>query len=126
MRRLDFVGSVRHLAGSQASVHSRNLETDVALATWSNARLLLAASCAVLIVPPWVQAQPNCEWYGRTAVRQQQINEERQSGFSGAAWHKHLSAHMRWCGTVAPEVWTHQAQSRNSQLEACEKRQPGD
>ncbi len=70
-------------------------------------------------------AQANCEWYGQTAVRQQQINEEKKCGLQGEAWHKDLNAHIRWCATVAPDAWKLQAQERNRQLEACDKKQGG-
>ena len=67
-------------------------------------------------------AQANCEWYAKTAVRQQQINEDKKCGFKGDAWHKDLGAHLKWCAGVAPDFWKSEAQSRNTQLEACGKR----
>ncbi len=97
------------------------------MALWmhTNARLLLAASLAPLLAPSLANAQTNCDWYARTAVRQQQINEEKKCGFTGEAWHKDLSAHMKWCASVAPDAWKLQAQGRSSQLEACGKKQGG-
>lgn len=67
-------------------------------------------------------AQGDCDWYAKTAVRQQQINEARKCGFTGQAWHKDLAAHVTWCAGVAPDIWKSEAQKRNQQLEACEKR----
>jgi hypothetical protein len=67
-------------------------------------------------------AQGNCEWYAKTAVRQQQINEDKKCGLKGDAWHRDLAAHLKWCTGVAPELWKSEAQKRNQQLEACGKR----
>lgn len=75
-----------------------------------------------LLVAPSASAQSTCEWYARTAVRQQQINEEKKCGLAGEGWHKDLAAHTKWCGSVAPELWKAEAQKRNQLLEACEKR----
>ena len=92
---------------------------------WLLARLPLLGVAMLAFLPTAANAQANCDWYGRTAVRQQQINEEKKCGFQGDAWHKDLGAHVKWCASVAPDVWKLQAQGRNSQLEACEKKQGG-
>ena len=67
-------------------------------------------------------AQANCEWYARTALRQQQQNEERKCGLKGEAWHADLKAHMAWCTSVGPDVWKAQAQARDQQLAQCAKK----
>lgn len=81
--------------------------------------LLGAAMLATLWLTPNATAQANCEWYAKTALKQQQENEQRKCGFTGPAWHLDLSAHMDWCRGVAPDVWKKQAQLRNQELEAC-------
>lgn len=68
------------------------------------------------------QAQGNCDWYAKTAVRQQQLNEDKRCGFTGEAWHKDLAAHAKWCAGVAPDFWKSEAQKRNQQLESCQKK----
>ena len=83
---------------------------------------IVVAALALTSTAGGVAAQGNCEWYGKTAVRQQQINEDKKCGFKGDAWHKDLAAHMKWCAGVAPDFWKSEAQKRNQQLEACEKK----
>ncbi|MBS0240899.1 MAG: hypothetical protein JSS20_01895 [Proteobacteria bacterium] len=64
-------------------------------------------------------AQSSCDWYAKLALRQAQINDEKKCGLAGAAWHKDLAAHLKWCQGVAPDVWKAEAQKRNQQLDAC-------
>lgn len=67
-------------------------------------------------------AQANCEWYARTALRQQQQNEEKKCGLKGEAWHADLKAHLAWCASVGPDQWKSQAQARDQQLAQCAKK----
>jgi len=64
-------------------------------------------------------AQANCQWYGTTALKQQQENERLKCGFTGPAWSSDLKAHMTWCASVAPDAWKAQAQKRDQELAAC-------
>lgn len=81
-----------------------------------------ALAGALVVVPHMAAAQANCEWYARTALRQQQLNEERKCGFKGEAWHADLKAHLAWCASVGPDVWKTQAQTRDQQLSQCAKK----
>lgn len=64
-------------------------------------------------------AQSNCQWYGATALKQQQENERLKCGFKGAEWHSDLKAHTVWCNSVPPDVWKRSAQERDKALSAC-------
>lgn len=64
-------------------------------------------------------AQTTCEWYGRTALKQQQENVQLKCGFTGPEWSSDLRAHVAWCASVPPDVWKKSAQSRDQQLAAC-------
>jgi len=80
-----------------------------------------AAILGTVSIAP-ASAQANCDWYAKTALKQQQENEQRKCGFKGPEWSLDLAAHMSWCRSVAPDVWKKQAQLRNQQLEACVKK----
>ena len=83
---------------------------------------LLSAAAALVVqalAATTASAQSNCEWYAKTAVRQQQINETKKCGFIGEAWHKDLAAHLKWCQTVPPDQWKSEAQKRDQQLTTC-------
>ena len=67
-------------------------------------------------------AQGTCEWYARTAIKQQQENEQKKCGFKGPEWNADLRAHMAWCASVAPDVWKKSAQKRDQDLAACAKK----
>ena len=67
-------------------------------------------------------AQANCEWYARTALRQQQLNEQQKCGFKGDAWSADLRAHVSWCSAVSPDLWKAQAQQRDTLLTQCAKK----
>lgn len=67
-------------------------------------------------------AQANCDWYAKTALRQQQDNERLKCGFRGPEWSANLADHMRWCSGVGPDMWRTQAQRRDSQLAQCAKK----
>jgi hypothetical protein len=67
-------------------------------------------------------AQTPCDWYAKTALKQQQENEQRGCGLKGPEWSWDLSAHMNWCRGVAPDAWKKQAQLREQKLEVCAKK----
>lgn len=67
-------------------------------------------------------AQGNCEWYAKTALKQQQENEQRRCGLKGPEWSWDLAGHMNWCRTVPPDAWKKQAQQREQQLAGCAKK----
>jgi len=85
------------------------------------AALLAAAAIGASILLPatGANAQANCQWYGATALKQQQENEKFGCGFKGSEWHSNLSAHMAWCASVPPDVWKRSAQARDRALSAC-------
>jgi hypothetical protein len=85
---------------------------------------ILAATVlsAGLVLPPAALAQANCDWYAKTALRQQQLNEEQKCNFKGDAWSADLKAHLNWCASVAPDVWKAQAQQRDQMLAQCAKK----
>ena len=64
-------------------------------------------------------AQANCDWYAKTALKQQQDNERMKCGFTGEAWSADLKAHAAWCQSVSPDVWKDQAKKRDQQLTTC-------
>jgi hypothetical protein len=68
-------------------------------------------------------AQANCDWYARTALRQQQDNEQRKCGFTGPAWSWDLKGHMTWCATANPDQWKAEAQKRERDLATCKPAQ---
>jgi hypothetical protein len=89
-------------------------------------RLIGSVSAAVLISSVWLaptaSAQASCDWYAKTALKQQQENEQRKCGLKGNEWSTDLRAHLSWCRSVAPDAWKKQAQLRDQQLAACAKR----
>jgi len=89
-------------------------------------RLFGSVSAAALISFGWLvpsaSAQASCDWYAKTALKQQQENEQRKCGFKGSEWSTDLRAHLNWCRSVAPDEWRKQAQQRDQQLAACAKR----
>lgn len=68
------------------------------------------------------QSQSNCEWYARTALKQQQENEQRRCGLKGPEWNSDLTGHLSWCRTVPPDMWKKQAQLREQALNTCAKK----
>ncbi len=79
-----------------------------------------AAAVVTGLVSP-VAAQANCDWYAKTALKQQQENELRKCGFAGPNWSSDLKAHMTWCG-ANPDQWKGEAQRRDQQLaNSCKK-----
>ena len=83
--------------------------------------LPVLAGVTLAAVAP-ASAQSTCEWYARTAVKQQQENEQRKCGFTGEAWTSDLKAHMTWCASVSPDAWRKQAQKRDQELAVCSRR----
>ena len=81
------------------------------------AALGLAAFC-----PATAVAQANCDWYAKTALKQQQDNERLKCGFAGPEWNAELRAHMTWCSSVAPDAWKAEAQKRDQRLATCAKK----
>jgi hypothetical protein len=87
--------------------------------------LTLLAAAAVLAASVHsgrVEAQGTCEWYAKTALRQQQENEQRRCGFKGPEWNADLKAHLAWCAVVPPDLWKQQAQKRDQALAQCARR----
>jgi hypothetical protein len=86
--------------------------------------LVLVAGMIVAPGPAGAQAvaQTTCEWYARTAVKQQQENEQKKCGFKGPAWTSDLKAHQAWCASVSPEEWRRSAQKRDQDLAACARK----
>ena len=85
---------------------------------------VLGLACTLLVnavgVTP-AAAQANCDWYAKTALLQQQQNEQKKCGFNGPAWSSDLKAHMTWCAAQAPDQWKSEAQKREQQLASCKK-----
>lgn len=88
----------------------------------SHVALAAAALAGSAILGSAAQAQSNCDWYARTALKQQQVNEQRKCGFRGPEWSTDLRSHMAWCSSVAPDAWKAQAQRRDQALASCEKK----
>lgn len=65
-------------------------------------------------------AQANCDWYAKTALKQQQENEQKKCGFTGNGWSSDLKAHMTWCA-ANPDQWKSEAQRREQMLATCKK-----
>lgn len=78
----------------------------------------------LLMVAPisFAHAQGICDWYAKTALRQQQDNQRMRCGFTGDSWSADLRAHLNWCAGVAPEQWKSEAQKRDQMLTQCAKK----
>ncbi|MFM9943531.1 MAG: hypothetical protein ACKVP7_29035 [Hyphomicrobiaceae bacterium] len=85
---------------------------------------VIAAVGSSMLLPTTATAQANCDWYAKTALKQQQDNERLKCGFKGPEWTTDLRAHTTWCAGVAPDAWKAQAQKRDQQLAACQKAAP--
>ncbi len=87
---------------------------------------LFGASLVLSLVGPLpfapANAQANCEWYAKTALKQQQDNELLKCGFKGDAWSTDFKAHAVWCESVPPDAWKEQAKKRERELAACAKK----
>jgi hypothetical protein len=82
----------------------------------------VATILGTLLLAPPARAQGGCEWYAKTALRQQQENEQKKCGLKGPGWSSDLAAHISWCRGSPPEAWKKQAQLRDQQLATCAKR----
>ncbi len=82
----------------------------------------LAALAGVAGLASQASAQATCDTYGKLALQQQQENVEFKCGFSGPEWSPDLKAHIAWCGSVAPEQWKVQLQTRRQQLDTCKSK----
>lgn len=80
--------------------------------------LFTALGVLAYVVAP-ASAQSNCQWYGSTALKQQQQNEKLKCGFTGPEWNSDLSRHLAWCGSVPPATWKASAQKRDQMLAEC-------
>lgn len=89
------------------------------MSTPRNSAACLTAVLAAAGLASGAQAQANCDTYGKLALQQQQENVDGKCGFTGPAWSPDLSAHMAWCGSVGPDQWKIQLQTRKQQLDAC-------
>lgn len=65
-------------------------------------------------------AQSNCDWYAKTALRQQQENEQKRCNFKGDGWGSDLRSHVSWC-MANPDQWKSEAQRREQMLSGCRK-----
>ncbi len=81
--------------------------------------LAVIAASGSLMTAGGAAAQSNCQWYGTTALKQQQENERLKCGFRGAEWHSDLKAHVAWFNMMPPDVWKKSAQERDKALSAC-------
>lgn len=86
------------------------------------ARLFAAAIVIGLGSASVAHAQQSCDWYAKTALQQQQENEQKKCGFTGPSWSTDLRAHQAWCASQPPEAWKAEAQKRAQQLQACPKK----
>lgn len=83
--------------------------------------VLAALTVAVAaFASPVLAQQANCDWYAKTALKQQQENEQKKCGFTGNGWSSDLKAHMTWCASN-PDQWKGEAQRREQQLATCKK-----
>lgn len=80
--------------------------------------LAAALGFFVLAAAP-ATAQGNCEWYAKTALKQQLDNQRMRCGFTGDSWSSDLRAHRAWCASVAPNQWKAEAQKRDQLLAQC-------
>lgn len=82
-------------------------------------RSIMLAGTVMLSAAPLstvAYAQATCDWYGKQALKQQQINQEKKCGFIGPEWSADIKAHMTWCASVAPDVSKKAAQQRDVML----------
>ncbi|HRY08017.1 MAG TPA: hypothetical protein P5114_12920 [Hyphomicrobiaceae bacterium] len=88
----------------------------------SKATMLSGAMGVLALAAVPASAQSNCQWYGSTALKQQQQNEKLKCGFSGPEWHSDLARHSSWCAQVPPDVWKSAARKRDQMLADCGKK----
>jgi len=93
--------------------------------TSRNALLIALAATiglAVLSSTGSAQAPASCDWYAKTAQKQQQENERLKCGLKGPEWSSDLKIHLAWCQGVAPDVWKAMARKRDEQIASCAKK----
>ena len=61
----------------------------------------------------------NCRDYALNSAQQQQQNETKKCGFSGAGWSTNIKDHVTWCETQPPQIWLEALQERARQLQGC-------
>ena len=83
---------------------------------------LVTTNLALAFVGSAAHAQASCDWYAKTALKQQQDNEHMKCGFKGEAWNADLKAHAAWCQSVQPDTWKDQAKKRDQDLATCAKK----
>jgi hypothetical protein len=83
--------------------------------------VLAVTGMATVTVQSSLAQQATCDWYAKTALRQQQDNEQRKCGFSGPGWSSDMKAHMSWCAVNSPDNWKSEAQRREQQLSTCKR-----
>jgi hypothetical protein len=80
----------------------------------------LAAAAGVFASNASANSEANCDWYAKTALKQQQENEQKKCGFTGPNWTNDLKAHTAWC-IANPDQFRAEAQRRDQQLATCKK-----
>ncbi len=79
---------------------------------------------AILLSPASARGETTfCSQYARTAVKQNQLNQQLQCGFSGLRWSNDRVGQMRWCLTVRTAVAENETRARRIALEQCLARQ---
>ncbi|MEW6367126.1 MAG: hypothetical protein AB1714_21055 [Acidobacteriota bacterium] len=66
-----------------------------------------------------------CEQYARRAVEQDQENQLRACGLSGARWHGDYDSHFNWCLGVDPSWAESETRARDEDLQKCKGKWPG-
>jgi hypothetical protein len=86
------------------------------------ALIAAGAVCGALVAaaPGRANMAANCDWYAKTALKQQQENEQRKCGFTGNGWSSDLRSHAAWCA-AHPDQWKSEAQRREQQLGTCKR-----
>lgn len=84
----------------------------------------LAATTAIMVLSATgsAQAPASCDWYAKTAQKQQQENERLKCGLKGPEWSSDLKVHVTWCQGVAPDVWKAMARKRDELIAGCAKK----
>lgn len=90
------------------------------LRSTSSAGLTALAIFVASALPATANTQANCDWYAKTALKQQQENEQRKCGLAGPSWTSDLKGHLAWCA-ANPDQFRTEAQRRDQQLAACKK-----
>jgi hypothetical protein len=81
---------------------------------------MFAVVHAGLATPSEATTLANCDWYAKTALKQQQENELKKCGFTGPNWTSDLKGHLGWCN-ANPDQFRAEAQRRDQQLMQCNK-----